>query len=143
MAAMVQEHERGLGGWHAEWTALPELAILAGGALAQTADTIAGLEVDVDRMRSNLDATNGLIMAEAVTMALGATLGRLEAHHLVEAACRRALAERRHLRAVLADEPAVATRLDAAALDRLFDPLNYLGVAEALIDRVLAARKGN
>jgi 3-carboxy-cis,cis-muconate cycloisomerase len=80
-------------------------------------------------------------MAEAVTMALGAALGRLEAHHLVEAACRRAIAERRHLRDVLADEPAVASRLDGPALDRLFDPTGYLGVAEALIDRVLAARQ--
>jgi len=56
-------------------------------------------------------------MAEAVMMALGATLGRLEAHHIIEAACRRAVAERRHLRAVLADDPAVAAHLDSAALD--------------------------
>jgi 3-carboxy-cis,cis-muconate cycloisomerase len=141
MAAMVQEHERGLGGWHAEWVVLPELAILTAGALSQTADAIAGLELDPARMRANLELTHGLIMAEAVTMALGAALGRLEAHHLVEAACRRAIAERRHLRDVLADEPAVASRLDGPALDRLFDPTGYLGVAEALIDRVLAARQ--
>ena len=141
LSAMVQEHERGLGGWHAEWVALPELVILTAGALTQTADLVAGLELDPARMRANLDMTHGLIMAEAVTMALGATLGRLEAHHLVEAACRRAVTERRHLRAVLADDATVAGVLDAAALDRLFDPTGYLGVAEAFIDRVLAARR--
>jgi 3-carboxy-cis,cis-muconate cycloisomerase len=141
MAAMVQEHERGLGGWHAEWVALPELAILAAGALAASAELIAGLEVDVVRMRANVELTHGLVMAEAVMMALGATLGRLEAHHLVEAASKRAVAERRHLRAVLGDDPAVTQHLDDAALDRLFDPLHYLGVAEALIDRALAARR--
>jgi len=141
LSAMVQEHERGLGGWHAEWVALPELVILTAGALTQTADLVAGLELDPARMRANLDMTHGLIMAEAVTMALGATLGRLEAHHLVEAACRRAVTERRHLRAVLAEDAAVAGVLDAAALDRLFDPTGYLGVAEAFIDRVLAARR--
>jgi 3-carboxy-cis,cis-muconate cycloisomerase len=140
MSALIREHERGLGGWHAEWVALPELAVLTAGALAQTAETIAGLEVDPARMRANLDASHGLIMAEAVMMALGAKLGRLEAHHVVEAACRRAVAEGRHLRAVLADDPAVAAQLDTAALDRLFDPLNYLGETEALITRVLAAR---
>jgi 3-carboxy-cis,cis-muconate cycloisomerase len=140
MSAQVQEHERGLGGWHAEWVALPELAVLTAGALAQTAETITGLDVDAARMRANLDATHGLIMAEAVMMALGAKLGRLEAHHLVEAACRRAVAEGRHLRAVLGDDPTVAAQLDTAALDRLFDPLNYLGAADALISRVLAAR---
>src|SRR3546814_7952945 len=66
LAGMGQQHERGLGGWHAEWIALPELAQLAAGALAQTADTIAGLEVDAERMRRNLDVTNGLIMAEEI-----------------------------------------------------------------------------
>ena len=139
-AGMVQEHERALGGWHAEWEALPELAILAAGALTQSVEMIAGLEIDAPRMRANLDATNGLIMAEAVTMALGAKLGRLDAHHLVEAACRRAIAEQRHLRAVLADDATVMAELDGAALDRLFDPMNYLGVAESFVDRVLAAR---
>jgi 3-carboxy-cis,cis-muconate cycloisomerase len=140
MAAMVQEHERGLGGWHAEWVALPELAILAAGALSQTADMMAGLEIDPARMRANLEATHGLIMAEAVTMALGAKLGRLEAHHLVEAACRRAIAEQRHLRAVLAEDATVTAELDEAALDHLFEPTHYLGVAEQFVDRVLAAR---
>ncbi|MBV8168434.1 MAG: 3-carboxy-cis,cis-muconate cycloisomerase [Alphaproteobacteria bacterium] len=141
MAAMVQEHERGLGNWPAEWVVLPELAVLTAGALATTADTIAGLEVDAARMRANIDMTDGLVLAEAVMMALAATLGRLEAHHLVEAARKRAVAERRHLRAVLADEPEVMAVLDAAALDRLFDPMNYLGVADALIARALAARR--
>ncbi len=141
MAAMVQEHERGLGNWPAEWVVLPELAVLTAGALATTADTIAGLEVDAARMRANIDLTDGLVMAEAVMMALAGTLGRLDAHHLVEAASKRAVAERRHLRAVLADEPKVTAVLDAAALDRLFDPMNYLGVADALIARALAARR--
>src|SRR5581483_6823383 len=95
LSAMVQEHERGLGGWHAEWVALPELVILAAGALTQTADLVAGLEIDPARMRANLDVTHGLIMAEAVAMALGATLGKREAHHLVEAACKRAVAAQR------------------------------------------------
>jgi len=140
LSGMVQEHERGLGGWHAEWAVLPELVQLSAGALAHMAETIGGLEVDVARMRSNLDATNGLIMAEAVSMSLGVQLGKQAAHHLVEAASRRALAEKRHLRDVLADEPTVLQHLKPADLDRLFDPLAYIGVATALIDRVLAAR---
>ena len=71
LSAMVQEHERGLGGWHAEWETLPELAVLAAGALRQAAETVEGLEVDRGRMRANLGLTRGLIMAEAVQMALG------------------------------------------------------------------------
>ncbi|PJI39099.1 3-carboxy-cis,cis-muconate cycloisomerase [Ferrovibrio sp.] len=141
LSGMVQEHERGLGGWHAEWQALPELAQLSAGALAQMVEVITGLEVKPEQMRANLDATHGLIMAEAVAMALGAKLGKQEAHHLVEAASKRAVAEKRHLRDVLAQERAVLQHLDNAVLEKLFDPLGYTGVATALIDRVLAARR--
>lgn len=141
LSGMVQEHERGLGGWHAEWTALPELVQLSAGALQQMADTMAGLEVQPDRMRANLDITDGLIMAEAVTMALGAKIGRGTAHKLVEAASRRAVAEKRHLQDVLADDRDVMAQIERGDLDRLFDPLGYSGAAVALVDRVLAARK--
>lgn len=140
LAAMVQEHERGLGGWHAEWETLPRIATLAAGALRQTADALAELEVDPARMRANVDATRGLVMAEAAQMALGARLGRLEAHDLVEGACRRALAEGRHLGDVLRDTPGVAARLSPAEIDRLLDPAGYLGSAGEFVDRVLAGR---
>jgi 3-carboxy-cis,cis-muconate cycloisomerase len=141
IAAMPQEHERGLGGWHAEWETLPQLFLLTSGALRHMADTIEGLALDPARMRTNLEATRGLVMAEAVMMALGERIGRLEAHHLVEAACRRAVAEGRHLRDVLAQDRAVTAALPPAALDRLFAPESYLGVAELFVQRVLAAWK--
>lgn len=141
LSGMVQEHERGLGGWHAEWQVLPEVVQLSAGALAHMVEVITGLEVQPERMRANLDATGGLIMAEAVAMALGARLGKQGAHHLIEAASKRALAEKRHLRDLLADDPAVMQHLTHAELDKLFDPLGYTGVAAALIDRVLAARR--
>nr|WP_294863627.1 3-carboxy-cis,cis-muconate cycloisomerase [uncultured Pseudogulbenkiania sp.] len=136
-AAMVQEHERGLGGWHAEWEALPELIGLSAGALAVSAELVEGLEVHADTMRANLDKTGGLIMAEAVTMALGEPLGRLEAHKLIEAKCREASTQGRHLKAVLAEDECVLAHLSLADLDRLLDPLNAVGVADAFIQRVL------
>jgi 3-carboxy-cis,cis-muconate cycloisomerase len=139
LAAMVQEHERGLGGWHAEWQTLPELAILAEGAVRQTVETIAGLEVGTVRMRANLETTRGLVMAEAVTMALGAALGRLAAHELVERACRMAVQDGRHLKDVLAEDTEACRHLSPADFDRLFDPLGYIGQAGAFIDRVLEA----
>jgi len=138
LAAMVQEHERGLGAWHAEWESLPELIQLAAGALHTSVELIDRLEIHPDAMRSNLDRTHGLIMAEAVMMALGEAIGRLDAHHLIEAACRQALAEGRHLRAVLGDNPDVRQHLSEQDLDRLLDPGAYLGVADQCISRVLA-----
>jgi 3-carboxy-cis,cis-muconate cycloisomerase len=139
LAAMVQEEERGLGGWHAEWEVMPELMSLFGGALHHLTDAVAGLEVDVARMTENLEATRGLIFAEAVQMSLRSRMGGDEAQRLVESACRTARGEGTHLREVLAGDPAVGKLLPPAELTRLFDPRRYLGVAAALIDRVLAA----
>src|SRR6202163_238754 len=96
-AAQVQDHERSAGPWHAEWPTLPMLQLVTSGALAAIVDIAEGLEVDAARMRVNLDATHGLIMAEAVTMALAEKTGKSEAHHLVEAASKRAVAEKTDL----------------------------------------------
>jgi 3-carboxy-cis,cis-muconate cycloisomerase len=139
LSAMVQEQERGLGGWHAEWETLPEIITLIAGALHHLAETVERLDVDTERMCANLEVTRGLIFAEAVQMVLGEQMGRLEAHQLVEAACKRAQEQKRHLREVLAEEPKVKQHLDKRELERLFDPAGYLGVAGELIDRVLQA----
>jgi len=139
LSAMLQEQERGLGGWHAEWETMPEIIGLAAGALHHLTDTVIGLEIDTARMSENLEVTRGLIFAEAVQMALGSAMGRLAAHELVEAACRRAKAGNRHLHEVLAEDATVAKHLNKEELERLFDPRQYLGAADALIDRVLAA----
>jgi 3-carboxy-cis,cis-muconate cycloisomerase len=135
-AAMPQEHERGLGNWHAEWAALPELAMITMGSAPPVADMVPDLEVDADRMRANLEVTHGLIMAERVMMALGAKLGRLHAHELVEHATKKAVAEGRHLRDVLGEDRAITAELGADELDRLFDPLGYVGQAATFVDRV-------
>jgi 3-carboxy-cis,cis-muconate cycloisomerase len=139
LSAMVQEQERGLGGWHAEWEALPQIIGLTAGALHHLAETVEHLDVDTDQMRANLEVTHGLIFAEAVQMVLGEQMGRLPAHELVEAACKRAQKQKRHLREVLSEEPKVKQHLDKKELERLFDPARYLGVAGELIERVLQA----
>ncbi|AKA26207.1 3-carboxy-cis,cis-muconate cycloisomerase [Pseudomonas chlororaphis] len=135
--AMPQEHERSLGLWHAEWETLPEICCLVSGALQQALLVAEGLEVDADRMGRNLDLTRGLVLAEAVSIALAQRLGRETAHHLLEQCCKRAVAEQRHLRAVLADEPQVTAELSAAELDRLLDPAHYLGQAQAWVERAV------
>ena len=141
LSAMVQEDERGLGDWHAEWETLPEIFRLTGGALNQMATIVPHLEVDSARMRRNLDATQGLIFAEAVTMAMGKHIGKSSAHALVEAASKQARASGKHLREVLAQDRAVTERLTSEELDRLFVPENYFGVAEELVDRVIGASR--
>ena len=138
-AAQIQDHERSAGPWHAEWPTLPNLLLVTSGALAGIVDIAEGLEVDAARMRINLDATNGLIMAEAVAMALAEKIGKNEAHHLVEAASKKAVAEKKDLRDVLADDTRVTAHLSADRLAELFEPMAYQGVSQALIDRLLAS----
>src|SRR5580700_6196372 len=138
-ASQVQDHERSAGPWHAEWPTLPSLLLVTSGALAAIVDIAEGLEVDSARMRSNLDATHGLIMAEAVTMALAERVGKSDAHHLVEAASKKALAEHKHLRDVLTKDPKVAAALAADQIAKLFEPMAYQGASQALIDRLLAS----
>ena len=137
LGAMAQDHERATGPWQAEALALPQAFVLTHGALLHARAIAEGMVVDAARMRRNLDLTGGLIVAEAVMMGLAPHLGRGEAHHVVKHACDVALAERIPLADALAREPAVAGRLDRAAIERLTDPAHYLGSADAFIDRVL------
>lgn len=142
LAAQVQDHERSAGPWHAEWPTLPSLMLVTSGALAAIVDLAEGLEVDAARMRSNLETTCGLIMAEAVAMALAETIGKSEAHHVVEAASKKAVTERTHLRDVLSADAKVTAHLDAKRIAELFEPMAYQGAAQALIDRLLASLDG-
>jgi 3-carboxy-cis,cis-muconate cycloisomerase len=140
-AAMPQEHERSLGLWHAEWQTLPELCGLVSGALQQALLAVPGLEVDTARMRSNLELTRGLLLAEAVSIALAQRIGRDTAHHLIEQCCRQAIAEQRHLREVLGEQAEVCVQLSAAELDRLLDPGHYLGQAQRWVARAVAEHR--
>lgn len=141
LAAMPQEHERGLGGWHAEWETLPEIFLLAAGALSHTTQIVNGLEVHEDKMAHNLEATHGLILAEAVAIALAKPMGRMPAHHWIEKASRQALESGRSLREVLIEDKQVREHLAPAEIDKLLDPKNYTGSAESMIERVLADHK--
>ena len=136
-AAMPQEHERAAGAWHSEWEALSDALALAGGAAANVRETTEGLEVHPEKMRENLGATQGMLLAENVTTVLSEKLGRLEAHDLVEAACRRALRDGKHLREELLQDAAVRGVLSEGEIDAALDPAGYLGSAGAFVDRTL------
>ena len=139
--AMVEDHERATGPWEIEWIVLPEIFCLAAGALAQTLFVLTGLQVDEKKMRANLDLTKGLIVSEAVMMGLGRYLGRQYAHDLVYDICREVVATGRPLLDLLAESEEISKHLDRTALVKLCDPVNYLGEAGAMVDRVLAMRK--
>jgi 3-carboxy-cis,cis-muconate cycloisomerase len=139
--AMVADHERSTGPWEIEWISLPESFCLLAGALKQTRSVLSGLEVDAERMRANLEMTNGLVMSEAVMMGLGPYLGREYAHDLVYDICREAIRQNRPLLDLLAETPDIAKHLDRAELAKLCDPANYLGQSGVMVDRVLNRRR--
>ena len=136
--SMIQEEARGLGGWHAEWEALPEIVRLTAGALHHLATMVPGLQVYPDRMRQNLELTDGLIFAESVSMALAKRIGKLPAHQFVESACNTAVNNHRHLKDVLRNDPLLSNNLTPAEIDDLFDPRKYLGSAGVFIEAILA-----
>jgi 3-carboxy-cis,cis-muconate cycloisomerase len=136
-AAMAQEHERAAGAWHAEWETLSDALALTGGAAAAMREATEGLQVHPERMRANLDATDGLLLAEQVTTIAAKHLGRLEAHELVETASRRTLEHGSSLREELLAEPTLREALSSEEIDAVLDPAHYLGSAEDFVDRAL------
>jgi 3-carboxy-cis,cis-muconate cycloisomerase len=141
LSGMVQEHERAVGTWQAEWPTIAALMQAAGVAAASMAEVVEGLSVDEARMRANIDATYGVIFAERAMMLLGAKLGRDVAHKLLDQATRQSVTEGRHLVEVLSEIPEVTRHLDHATLERLERPDEYLGSADAFRKRLLNPRK--
>jgi 3-carboxy-cis,cis-muconate cycloisomerase len=128
--AMAAAHERPAGLWHAEWHALPPLFGLASGALREARVLAEGLEVDTARMRANIDATRGLLFADAAAARLAPSLGREVAHRLVEEAAGEVRSGGRSLHDVLRERSAVA-------LDDAFDLTPAVGAAALWTDRAL------
>jgi 3-carboxy-cis,cis-muconate cycloisomerase len=139
LAAMTLDHERGVGGWHAEWETLADIVTLTGGSLLQMSSVVSEMHIDSDAMTKNLLRTHGQIMAEAVAMGLAERLGRADAHLIVEQACAKAAADGTELRAALVSDVRVSQALPAGDLEWLLSPRNYLGSSEKLIDRILAS----
>ncbi|MGH3137038.1 MAG: 3-carboxy-cis,cis-muconate cycloisomerase [Gaiellaceae bacterium] len=133
--SLVQEHERAAGAWHAEWEALSGALAYTGGAAHAIAEAVTSLEIDSTRMRANLDATNGLVVAERVSFLLAEWYGRAEGHEIAREAARRAAESGHTFETELRADERVA--LSDEELHDVLDPTTYLGSAEAFVDRTL------
>jgi 3-carboxy-cis,cis-muconate cycloisomerase len=138
LEAMPQEHERAAGAWQSEWAPLSEALALTGGAATSLREALDGLEVRGERMRENLEATGGALMAESVVRALAERVGQKRARELIDGAAARALDAARPLRDELLSDEAVAAELSEEEIDRALDPAGYLGSADFFIDRALS-----
>lgn len=142
LSGMVQEHERAAGAWQAEWSAVPELFRTAAAAVGEAAAALEGLQVDEDRMRANLDAGGGQVMAEALMMALAPKVGRHQAYAIVADAVDRARREGLDLADAVAEDERARGVADPEAVRAARDPLAYLGSAEGFVRRALEAFRG-
>ncbi|GAA3070942.1 3-carboxy-cis,cis-muconate cycloisomerase [Streptosporangium carneum] len=116
-SAQLAEHERAAGAWQAEWHPLRECLRLTAGAAETTAELVGGLRILPGRMRANVGLTGDRIVSERLAALLGRD--RVDLASAQDGPLRQALAGE-----VPAD---------------VFDPADYLGAAQALIDRVLTA----
>jgi 3-carboxy-cis,cis-muconate cycloisomerase len=135
LSAMVQEHERGVGGWHSEWPTIAAAIQATGVTAAEIAEIAEGLAVNSERMRENLEATQGMIYAEKSMMLLVEKLGRDKAHKILEEASREAVKQKRSLADVLGGIKEVAEHLSTEMIRRLDVAENYLGSAEVFRKR--------
>ncbi len=142
LSAQIQEHERSVGGWQAEWATFPALALVVSGTLRAVVEIAEGLTVDIERMKSNLEASGGLVFSEAVSYALAEKLGRAEAHDLVAEIAREAEKQRRPFKELLAEHDKVKLQISLTELERLFRPNHYQGSAQNFIDRLVASSQG-
>jgi 3-carboxy-cis,cis-muconate cycloisomerase len=132
LSAMPQEHERSAGLWHSEWEVLNEIMMLTGGTVERAIDLLESLEVNEKRMLTNLELTKGLIYAENVSLALAPKIGKIQAHELIEKACKQAIAQQKHLKEILSE-----MSLDLPNLEKLFMPVHSIGNSLDIIDEIL------
>jgi 3-carboxy-cis,cis-muconate cycloisomerase len=136
--ALIQEHERATHGWQVEWLTLPQMVALTSSALGKAVFLSEHLAVNPERMQQNVKASNGLMLAEAITFALAQTMSRAEAKKIVTEACQIVLEQNRHLVDVVRERTDMP--LD---WETLKDETAYFGSSEAFIDRVLQEAKRN
>jgi adenylosuccinate lyase len=142
LEGLVGEHERDGAAWKAEWAFVPSACVAAGAALAAGARLLDGLRVNTQRMRENVEAQRGYVLAEPVMVGLAARVGKPRAHELVHGAALRGSREGLTLREALLADAEVTAHVGAAEIDALLRPEQALGAIDALIDRVLEGSAG-
>lgn len=135
---LVHDHERDGRSWKSEWAIVPGACLGTDKALALLQVLLEHLQVDEERMRSNLLATQGFIHAESVMLALAAKLGKQSAHALVYRVAMAASEQGMTFKEALLDEADVTAVLEGPAIETLFDLSRSCGCCAQMVDRVLA-----
>jgi adenylosuccinate lyase len=135
--SMKVEHERDAMSWRAEWIALPEINLYISAQLQIALTVLKGLKVNADRMITNLQLQNGLLLSEKVMFEIGKRLGKQTAHHLVYQSAMKAFEQNRPFKDILLEDPNLNNEFTESELDAWLDPINYLGSAPEKVEQVI------
>lgn len=141
LECMVIEHERDGSAWRGEWKAIPESCLMMGGLLGMMKYVLQGLEVDVGRMRENLDRLGGFLLSERVMFALSDKVGKQTAHELVYEASMHGIENGIAFERALMENKKVRDAMSADELRAALDPTTYVGHAPQIVERVLREQR--
>jgi adenylosuccinate lyase len=139
--ALVQDHERDGSGWKIEWKAVPEACMMTGVILSQMKYVLSGLEVNVRKMRRNLDTLGGYLLSERAMFLIADKLGKQTAHEVVYEASMKGLTKGQTFEEALLEIAAVRDAISIEELRAALDPTTYVGLAPQIVDRVLSAER--
>ena len=132
-------HERDLANSSAERFTLSHAMILLDDILAKSDRVLSNLVIDAERMRTNIDAQKGLVMAEKVMLELvNRGIARDDAHEMMRRASMEALSSNEGLEAVCARDSDISDVFDSAELSNLFQPEGHLGHSGRIVDEAVA-----
>jgi adenylosuccinate lyase len=130
-------HERDISHSSAERVIFPDSTIVLDFMLAEVSQILDQLVVYPERMRDNLEATNGLIYSQPVLLALvDAGTDRQDAYKIVQSHAHSALAGGPSLREALKNDDRVREVLNESLIDEAFDPTRQLGHVESTFERL-------
>jgi 3-carboxy-cis,cis-muconate cycloisomerase len=127
MEAMMTEHEADRTTSLMMSSAVQQSCELTGDILERIRMLMEGIQVFPERMRRNLDLSDGMIMGEALMLSLGHALGRQVAHDVIYDAAMAAAEGTESFRDLLARDEEVTRHLTPEQVEALLDPEAYTG----------------
>ena len=132
-------HERDISHSSAERVVIPDAFLALDYMLDRFTWLVEGLVVRPERMRRNLDASHGLFFSQRLLLALvDSGLERSEAYELVQRNAMRAWEEEQDFPSLARSDSAISARLDASALDSVFELEAYTRHLDVVFDRLSA-----
>lgn len=135
--SMAHEHERDGRCLWAEWLAVPQVCIYTGTALRYMVDIMAGLEIQVDRMRNNLHLQKDMITSEWLLFRLSGKIGRMKFLERLHELTEKAMVTGISLKEAVMDDSEIGTLLTPEEMAYLDHPERYIGHALQIVDQVI------